>query len=240
MMGFRDRFLTPRTARAILSWRILLGVGVGVALGLAGLPVGVAIGVGVALYAASVGAAMPRPESRPSIDPFTLGDPWRQLVQQAQSSSRRFRETVRTAEAGPLRATLDAVADQVDRAIEEAWAIARRGDEIDDAVRRLDPTALQSRLATAERRAADRPGPDADAAVESVRRQLETADRLRQQADDTAASLRVNQSRLDELVAQANEVMVGSADTVAYGREIDDLVIRLEALHRAVEETRTA
>ena len=79
-MGFPDRFFTPATARAILSWRILLGAGVGLALGLAGLPIVIAIGVGVAIYAASVGAAMPRRASRPAIDPFVLGEPWRQLV----------------------------------------------------------------------------------------------------------------------------------------------------------------
>lgn len=239
-MGLRDRFFTPATARAILSWRILLGAGVGLALGLAGLPIGIAIGVGVAIYAASVGAAMPRPAGRPAIDPFVLGEPWRQLVQRAQGSARQLRETVERAAPGPLRDTLGTVVEQVDRAIEEAWAIARRGDEIDDAVRRLDPTALRSRLSTAERRAAGDPGPDTEAAVESVRRQLESADRLRQQAEDTAASLRLTQTRLDELVAQANEVLVGAVETDAYEREVDDLVVRLEALHQAVEETRTA
>ena len=38
-MGFRDRFFTPTTAKAILSWRILLGAVVGVAAGLLGVPV---------------------------------------------------------------------------------------------------------------------------------------------------------------------------------------------------------
>ena len=47
-MSFRDRFFTPATAKAILSWRILLGVGV--AVGLAFTPIGIpaAIGVGAA------------------------------------------------------------------------------------------------------------------------------------------------------------------------------------------------
>lgn len=239
-MGIRDRFFTARTARAILSWRILIGVGAGVAMAIAGLPIGVAIGIGVALYAATVAAAMPRPAERPTIDPFTLGEPWRQLVQRSQTSGRKLRETVERASDGPLRDTLRAIAEQLDRGIDEAWAIAQRGDEIDDAVRRLDPTGLRSRLAVAERRAADAPEPEAEAAIASLRRQLEAADRLGAQSDAAATSLRLTQTQLDELVARANEVLIGSIDTDAYRREVDDLVIRLEALHQAVEETRTA
>lgn len=239
-MGLRDRFFTPQTARAILSWRILLAVGAGVALALAGVAAGIAVGVGVAVYAGSVAAAMPRGPRRPTIDPFTLGEPWRQLVQRTQASGRQLRETVERTSEGPLRETLGSIAEQLDRGIDEAWAIARRGDEIDDAVRRLDPTALRSRLATAERRAADAPGPDADAAVASIRRQLESADRLRQRSEETAAALRLTQTQLDELVARASEVQVGDVDTDTYRRDVDELVVRLEALHLAVEETRTA
>ena len=239
-MGLRDRFFTPQTARAILSWRILLGIGVGTAIALAGLPIGVAIGAGAALYAASVAVAMPKPARRPTIDPFTLGEPWRQLVQRTQAAGRKLRETVDATADGPLRSTLADLAEQVDRGIDEAWAIARRGDEIDDAVRRLDPTLLRSRLATAERRATAEPGPDADAAVASIRRQLDSADRLRQQSEETAASLRLTQTQLDELVARASEIHVGTVDTDVYRRDVDELVVRLEALHQAVEELRTA
>ena len=91
-MGWRDRFFTPTTASAIMSWRILVGIGVGVAMAVAGLPVGVAIGVGAAVYAGSVAAAMPRGRSTPTIDAFTLSEPWRQIVQAAQASSRKLRE----------------------------------------------------------------------------------------------------------------------------------------------------
>ena len=239
-MGLRDRFSSPRTARAILSWRILLGVGVGAAAVVAGLPVLVGIGVGVAVYAGAVAAAMPRRATRPTIDPFTVGEPWRQLVQRTQASGRTLRETATRTAAGPLRDTLDAIVEQVDRGIAEAWAIARQGDEIDDTVRRLDPAGLRSRLATAERHASEGPGPDTDAAVASIRRQLETAVRLQEQSEDTAAALRLTQTQLDELVARASELHVGEVDTDAYRRDVDDLVVRLEALHQAVEELRTA
>ena len=79
-----------------------------------------------------------------------------------------------------------------------------------------------------------------DQAIASVERQLATAERLKQQSAETVAALRLTQTQLDELVARASEVRIGSVDTDAYRRQVDDLVIRLEALHQAVEETRTA
>lgn len=238
-MGFRDRFFTPRTAKAILSWRIALGAGVAVALAVGGAAIGVAIGVGAAVYIATVGLAMPKGAPQVSIDPFVLSEPWRQLVQGAQSAQRKLRATVDGVAPGPLRDQLDSIAEQLGRGLEDAWRIAKRGDEIDDAVRMLDPTALRSKLTTLEQRAAAAPSPDIDAAVASVRSQLESADRLKRQSADTASGLRLTQTKLDELVARASEVRVGAADTDTYAHDVDDVVLQLEALRQAIEETRT-
>lgn len=242
-MGSIDRLTTPRAAKAIVSWRILLGIGSGVALGLAGLPVGVAIAVGVALYAASIGAALSDDDRRPPIDPFTVGEPWRHIVQQAITADRKFRDTVNHTPEGPLRETLDDLAERIDRAVDEAWAVARRGDEIDDALRRVDPTALRSRLAAAEREQAARASDDTGLAgdtVASLRRQLDAAERLRALSDETAASLRLTQTRLDELVARASEIQIGTLAPESYRQDVDDLVIRLEALRQAIGETERA
>ncbi len=239
-MGFRDRFYTPTTAKAILSWRIALAVGVAVTLAVIQLPLAVALGAGVGVYVATVAAAMPKRTAKRAIDPFMLSEPWRQLMQNAQASGRKLRDTIGGITPGPLKDTLLGVAEQLERGLGEAWEVAKRGDEIDDAVRRLDPTALRSKLTTLSERAALSPSPEADAAVRSVERQLESADRLKQQSNETAASLRLTQTQLDELVARASEVSLGAVDTDAYAREVDDLVIELEALHQAVQETRTS
>ena len=239
-MSFRDRFYTPTTAKALLSWRILVGIGVGAALAVAGLPIAAAATVGIAAYASTIIKAMPGKTPRPTIDPFVLSEPWRQLMQQAQGAGRKLRSTVADADAGPLRSTMEGIVEQLEYGLDEAWEIAKRGDEIDDAVRRLDPTSLRSKLETVRAQRETSPSADADAAVVSVERQLQTADRLKQQSADTAASLRLTQTRLDELVARASEVRIGTVDTDSYRRDVDDLVIRLEALHQAVEETRTA
>lgn len=239
-MGFRDRFFTPRTAAAILSWRIAVGAGVAVAMSVAGVGIAVSVLAGLAVYAGLVLTAMPERPARPAIDPFTLGEPWRQLVQGAQSAHRKLRSTVEAVDDGPLKDRLRAIAGQLDHGVDEAWAIARRGDEIDDAVRALDPTALRSKLATLEQRAAATPSPEAEAAVISVRNQLESAARLKAQSEQTATNLRLTQTKLDELVARAAEVRIGAADTETYATDVDAVVLQLEALRQAVEETRTA
>lgn len=239
-MGFRDRFYTPKTAKAILSWRILLGIGAGVAVTFAGLPIGLGIAAGALVYAGSVTQAMPKGARRPTIDPFVLSEPWRQLIKNAQGSGRKLRETVNGTSDGPLKKTLQDIADQLDHGFDEAWEVAKRGDEIDDAVRRLDPTGLRSKLVMLQQRVGDNPSPEADAEIASVERQLESADRLKQQSADTAATLRLTQTQLDELVARASEVRVGAVDTESYANDVDDLVVKLEALHQAVQETSTS
>jgi hypothetical protein len=239
-MAFRDRFYTPATAKAILSWRIGLGAAFGVAAALIGVSIPFAIVAGVAVYAVSVLLAMPRGSKPAAIDAFTLSEPWRKLVQNAQGSQRKLRDMIAAVPAGPLRQHLDAISSQLEHGLSEAYRVAKAGDDIDDVVRRLDPPGLRSKLATAERRAADDPSPDNTAAVTLLRDQLETAERLKQQSQQTAATLRLNQAQLDGLVTRAAEVRIGGADTDTYRQEIAELVLRMEALRQAVEETRTA
>jgi hypothetical protein len=162
------------------------------------------------------------------------------LMQGAQGAGRKLTQTVAEVAPGPLRAQLDAIVDQLRHGLQSAWDVAKQGDAIDDTVRRLDPTALRSKLATLEQRAATDPSPENLAALESVRGQIGSADRLKRQSEQTAASLRLTQTQLDALVARAAEVRVGAADSAAYAKDVDELVIKLEALRQAVEETKRA
>lgn len=237
-VGFRDRFLTPTTAKAILSWRIGLGVGIAVVTAVLGLPIGLAVALGAGIYVGTVLAAMPKAPERPAIDPFVLSEPWRKLMQDAQGSGRKLRRTVDGMDEGALKDSLQSIARQLDHGLDEAWKIAKRGDEIDDIVRNLEPTRLRSRLATLQTQATAAPGPETTAAIASVENQLATADRLGERSAETATTLRHTQIQLDELVARASEVRAGAADTASYAHDVDDLVVRLEALHQAVEETR--
>jgi hypothetical protein len=235
-MGLRDRFFTARTARAILSWRILLGAAAGVLASLLGAAWPVAAVIGAAVYVGSVALAMPKRPARPQLDPFSVSEPWRQFVQAAQRSKRHLTDTVRTAQAGPLRDRLQSIADRLDQAIAESWQIARRGDEIDSAVRRLDPTRLRSRLDSLETQAASGGSDDLAAAIASVQSQLATAERLKALSATTADKMRLSQSRLDELVSRAAEVSIGATDTTEFSDDVDDLVMELEGLRLAVQE----
>ena len=107
---------------------------------------------------------------------------------------------MRAARAGPLRDRLQGIVDRLDDAIVESWQIARRGDEIDSAVKALDPPRLRSRLDTLRTQATSAPSDDLAAAIASVESQVASADRLKQLSTSTADRLRLTQARLDELV----------------------------------------
>ena len=233
-MSFSDRFFTPQTARALLSWRIVLAALIGVVAGLLGMAPGAAIGLGLAVYAATVVAAMPGGSKRSMIDPFTLSEPWRRFMQSAQRSRNALRDTVRGAADGPLRDRLTEIAGRLDDAIEESWEIAKRGDEIDAAIKRIDPARLRAQL---EALRASGTGESVTAAVESVESQLASTDRLKALSARTADRLRLTQARLDELVARAAEVNIGRTESAAYEHDVDNLVIELEGLRQAVAET---
>jgi hypothetical protein len=233
-MSFRDRFFTPQTAKALLSWRILLGAVLGVVAALLGMDPGLAVGLGVAVYAATVVAAMPSGPPRTTIDPFALSEPWRRFVQSAQRSRNALHDTLRSAGKGPVAARLTDIAGRLDRAIDKSWTIAKRGDGIDAAVKRIDPVRLRSQLDTLRTSAA---ADSTQAAIESVESQLASADRLKALSARTADHLRLTQARIDELVARASEVIVGRTDSTSYQNDVDDLVLELEALRQAVAET---
>lgn len=251
-MALSDRFFTPATARALLSWRLAVGVAVAVVAALAGLNVFAAIGLGVLVYAAAVSMAMPR-ATTVSMDPFALSEPWRHFVLGTQRARQSLREAVQATADGPLKDRLADIAGRLQQAVEESWAIAKRGDEIDAAVTRIDPVRLRSRLSSLEDGVVapdDDTGTDATDLVAdsagtsdlaqaraSIESQLASTDRLKALSASTADRLRLTQARLDELVARAAEVSVGTSDTDTYAHDVDNLVVELEGLRLAVVET---
>jgi hypothetical protein len=161
-----------------------------------------------------------------AIDPFVLSDPWRRHVSAAQSTQRRYTEIVGEMSAGPLKSNMESITRQVQRGVEECWFIAKRGDELDAALTRLDGPSLQRRLDIAT---------DESTRV-SLQVQLESAQRIRATRDDTDQRLRLLSTRLGELVAQAAEVSVGADTTGDLGSAVDDVVTQLESLRLAVED----
>lgn len=238
-MGLRDRFYTPATAKALLSWRLALGAAVGVGVGLLGVPWALAAVAGVAVYVGSVYLAMPKARRTRQVDPFALSEPWRQFVQSAQRSRQSLHATIRTVADGPLKERLTVIVARLEQAVDESGDVATRGDAIDDAVNRIDPVRLRSRLATLKQQAESGVG-DVAEAIASVESQLASADRLKALSASTADRLRLTQARLDELVARAAEVSIGTKDSDAYAHDVDSLVIELEAMRQAVAEVEQA
>lgn len=235
-MSFRDRFYTAQTAKAMLSWRLFAAVAAAIAAVLLSVHWGIALVIGLAVYGGLVALAMPKPPGRIAIDPFAVSEPWRRFVTAAQRSGRNVHETVNRTDDGPLKVRMYEITQRLDAGLAEVWKVALRGDEIDDAVRRLDPTALRSKLSTLERQAADSPSDDITAAVSSVQAQLQSADRLKALSAETADRLRLAQTRLDELAARATEVSVGASDSTAFADDVDELVVEMESLRLAVDE----
>ncbi len=164
--------------------------------------------------------------TRQKIDPFTVGEPWRRHVSSALSTQRRFDEIVRGVDAGPLRDRLTSIGGQVRHGVGELYAIAKRGDELDHAIARVDPASVKRQLAAAT-------DDDSRAALQS---QLDAAERMRATRDETDQQLKTMNLRLGELVAQAAEVSVGGGAATQIGSALDDLVGQMEALRLAVAD----
>ena len=148
-MAWRDRFFTPQTARAIRRGDCCSALR----------PASAERSSGCRSsprwprcrrVRAAVALAMPRAPKLAAIDPFAVGEPWRHFVKDAQRARQQLQATVRGTPAGPLRERLESIAQRLDAGLQQGWQIARRGDEIDGAVRRLDPTRLRSRRSTLE------------------------------------------------------------------------------------------
>lgn len=233
-MSLRDRFYTPRTAKAILSpWRIVLGVAVAVVLALVGLNVFLAVLAGLVVYALVVFVAMPKGAAAEQIDPFAVGEPWRQHVQGAIKARRRFDEALRSA-SGPQRQRLAEIGDRIRTGVDECWRIARRGDEIDAAVSRLKLPSAKSDLQLLSSRPPDEA---TEATLASLRSQIESGERLKAQSAEVAQRLRLMEVRLSELAARASEVAIGASDQDTYRSDVDDLISQLEGMRLALDET---
>ncbi len=235
-LSFRDRFYTRRTARAITSPLSIVAGGAGIAVGIVtGLPIAAAVVLGAAAWAGRVLLGMPKSERGPEIDPFTLSEPWRQYVGAAQASKLRYDRTIKAMRPGPLRDRLVELGGRINTGIEEAWRVASRGDDLDGALRELNPNLIQAELQQAQHLPANA---GRDATVASLQSQWASFSRLSQVREDASTHLRTLDARLDELVARAVELSVtGAADVGGLGSDVDVMVSDMEALRQALDET---
>lgn len=238
--SFRDRFLSPKVARAITSPSAIVAAGAGAAIGvLTGLgPIAAVVG-GVVAFAGRVGFAIPRRPRPDRIDPFTLGDPWNRLVQDALAAQRQFDDAVRRARGGPLKERLDEIAQRIDDGVADCWRIAQSGNALADARRRIDVPAAERDLA--EVRATSSPdNPTTRQTVAAIEAQLQSAQRLDKTITDTRDHLRLLNARLDEAVSRSIELSVGTTTgggLAAVESDVSAITSELEALRQALDTT---
>jgi hypothetical protein len=242
-LSFRDRFFSPPVARAITSPTGILALGVGAALGvMTGGGALAAVALGLVAYAGRVGIAIPRTPQDERIDPFTLSEPWRHYVQDALQAHTRFRDAVHGARAGPTQDRLRQIDERVDTGVREVWRIARRGHDLVDARRRLDPDAIRRDIAATEANAGQSwaAGSTLEKTMQSLKAQLATVERLERVIGDADSRLRLLNARLDEAAARTIELAVQASDVAelgGLGDDVDAMVDEMEALRQAIEET---
>ena len=235
--------LTPAVARAIMSPSGILLAGAGVSAGvLAGIGIPAAVVVGGLVWAGRVAYAVMKGRPRTEkIEPFTIQDPWRTFVMHAQSTAQRFEDAVHQCSPGPLRERLAEVGERVQAGLHEAWAIAKRGNALDNAVTSLDIEGIRRQLAQAQRGGGGRTaGGNQEAIVRSLQNQLDSAQRLAGVAQDARDRLQRLNAELAEAVARAVELSLSAADIGALqplGSDVENVVSELEALRQALEVT---
>jgi hypothetical protein len=237
--SFRDRFLTPKVARAITSPLGIVLFGVGTAAGIvAGLPIVAAAGLGAAAWGGRVLAAVPRRAPSARTSPSSLSEPWRSYATQAQEAKARFDRVTATMSPGPLRSRLEQLAGRLEAGVEESWRIARRGHELVAAIGQIDTASAHHELTQLRRSLGGQPPSSAQAqTMQALEAQLASAQRLAALADSSRDRLRLLDARFDELVARAVEVSVTGGDADVLGHDVDGLVSELESLRVAMEET---
>lgn len=242
-LSFRDRFFSPPVARAVTSPSGILAFGAGaaagvLAVGVAPVAIPVAAAGGLLAYGIRVALAIPRKGTGAKIDPFAVGEPWRHAVRDAVQARNRFDDAVKSFKPGPLKDSLSQVSDQMEEAVEECWNVAKQGQVVAEARKRINDREARWELQQAQYALAQAGHSDVQAGrIAALEAQLATADRMDAIISSTKDQLDLLNARLDESVTRAIELSVsgqGGADTLT--RDVGAIVDDLESLRMAIEE----
>ena len=164
----------------------------------------------------------------PRIDPFTLREPWRFFVRDALHTRNRFQEAIDQADDGPLRQRLEEIGSRIGDGVDACWDVARRGQQLTDARRRIDVAALDRTLATTE---------ESDARHRSATAQRASYVRLEERENTTRERLEVLDAQLNESVVRAMELATRTGgDPQLVAAEIETVVDELDSLRVALDD----
>lgn len=193
-------------------------------------------------------AVRPRPAQ---LDPWSLPEPWRQLVQQAQAIQSRYDQAFTTWPPGPTRDRLAGLQPRVYEEVSRLGATARQGaaaggwtsampaagkpsvDSLASELKQLEAKRARlgdgapARLADLNRRE-EAVAAQLRAAHQSSRAEAEIQDRLRQ------AVARLDETITELLVVESTR---SGADPGGLGSRLDELTDGLASLQAAITET---
>ena len=192
-------------------------------------------------------AARPRPAE---LDPWSVPEPWRQLLQQASDAQSRFDQAVAAWPPGPTRDRLATLQPRIYEEVARLGVTARQGAAAGGwngaiyGAGRPSPESLGEEL---KRVQADRarlvdkaPGRDAELArrEEAVAAQLRAARRAVQVSDELQDRLRRAVARLDETVSELMVVEASPAtvEPVGVTSALDELRDGVTSLREALTE----
>jgi hypothetical protein len=162
-------------------------------------------------------------------------------VREALQAQDRYRSAIAGVAPGPLQERLTTIGQQLQRGVDEAGRVARRGQKLEDVRRQIDTQSAQAELQRVEAVAGVSPteDPSLTRTAEALQAQLATADRLDRVLADTRNRLTLLDARLDEAVARTLELSVDADDPEDLGglnTTVESVLEEMEALRLALDE----
>lgn len=242
----RDDLPTRPVARAVLS-PVAVATGGGAllagAVGGMGWPGAILLGLIAWTIPVTATAVRNGRAGRPErIDPYTLQDPWLSHVRTSLTYRSKVRELAGTSRSGPLHDRLAEITGRVDTAVDEAWQIGKRGQALSQARSAISTSSVDREISSLEEDlATTSPGSTNNlaAALDALRTQRATADRLDGIIQDTNSQLRLMNARLGEVVGRAAELSAqagSSASLDNLSTDVEGLLTDMEALRQALDE----
>lgn len=193
-------------------------------------------------------AARPRPAN---LDPWSVPEPWRQLLQQALAAQSRFDQTVAGWPPGPTRERLTTLQPRVYQEVAELGALARRGAAATGwtgatfAPGRPSAGALSVEIKEVQAERARLGGTAPDRAAELSRRedalaaQLRALNRAEQAGAELQDRLRRAVARLDETVTElvSTPAPADMDEPIGVASALDELSDGITTLRAALTET---
>jgi hypothetical protein len=246
-----------QVVRAAVSPPAVILAAAGVGCSIVGHLALMSVGVGILAWALGMVISMviamqrERRRLRPEpIDPYGVPDPWRRFVRESLGAQTRFAEAVGQTRPGPLRDRLEEAGRRIDEAVRECWRVARLGAALDGALANVDPdhTSAELRVVQDQRHellAGGKPvaAEALDQTESALAARLQSGRRIQAAVQRATDRLRVVTAQLNEAVASAAEVSLGGPEAITTGSlaaNIDTVVLEIEALRQALEETEVA